>query len=162
MTQQIDPVEIYRAVCAAQLEEYKQRKADSHELMKGTLHLSGWALKAVFLANGAAAITSLTFVSSVKIATAINPSSVASAVPCFAYGVAMSVVAGMLAYVAQYYITEANSQVPMSYSKLEPDKPLPSTFIILPSVARWTHVIAVISTIASLVFFVWGMRIAAG
>lgn len=163
MTQSnIDQTEVYRATCAANLEEYKQRQAFINESNKGTLQFAGWVMKAVFLANGAAAITALTFVGNHKTPAGLDPAAVSQAIPCFAWGVVASVLTAMLGYVAQYFIVEASARMPMSYTPKDPLKPMKPEVLTISAVAIVMHIIAVVAALASLGLFVWGMRVAAG
>lgn len=158
----IDPNEVYRATCAVQLEEYKARMSFVNESNKGTMQFAGWVLKAIFLANGAAAITCLTFIGTPQRVGGLDPANVGQAVECFAYGVVASVATAMLAYVAQYFITEASQAAPMSYTKVDPEKPLTRRVLTLPRFALFVHALAVAAAAISLGLFIWGMFVAAG
>lgn len=154
-------LEYYKAKNASQLESYKQHSAFVIESNKGTLQFATLAIKSIFLANGAAAIATLTFIGHKPSADSlINLENVALSVKWFAIGVLCSIVTAMLAYVAQYVITEASS-IEYTVKKSDNADAVVERRFPMPLLAIVLHVIAVIAALTSAVLFMWGMKVAA-
>jgi len=137
---------------------HDRANADLNFANQGALNLSASTLKSLLIINGGAAIAMLGFVSSLAGGTGIESQMLALAanpITYFAFGVAAASLASGLAYIVMYLQAayHATFKHQWEHPYVVAGKRTKLTFWI----TSISHVLAVVTSISSLVFFICGI-----